>query len=197
MQIHPLVLVSTSFIRKQILQGAGIEFTSCKPNLDEDLVKQENPDLDPSALALCLAKAKVLANSYPPGTLVLGADQILEIDQRSMDKVHTIEQAKERLWNLRGRTHYLTGACVLAQNGKIIWKHQHRAELKMRTFSKSALDEYLKNAGERILYSVGCYELEAEGITLFSSIKGEYTAMLGLALLPVLQALRKFGGLQQ
>lgn len=197
MKVQPvaLVLASGSQIRKNILESAGLVFSICPPAVDESAIKRKNPELSPNKLALLLAKTKALANNHGSDAFVIGADQILEVDGCSLDKLTTMEQAKERLWSLRNREHFLTGAVVIAQNGQIIWENQQRSRLVMTDFSQTALDAVLQQAKTRILASVGCYELEAEGIRLFREIDGDHTAMLGLPILPVLAALRQFGGL--
>ena len=61
--------------------------------------------------------------------------------------------------------------------------------------SDAFLDAYLEAAGDAVLASVGCYQLEGLGSHLFSAIEGDYFATLGLPLLPLLGALRTHGGL--
>ncbi|PHR63132.1 MAG: hypothetical protein COA47_00525 [Robiginitomaculum sp.] len=196
MQTSPLVLASTSQIRQSLLRNAGLKFQICQPQVDEEQLKDQNPDLTPLELASLLARAKALAVTAPAKTLVIGADQVLELDGRSLDKVSSMALARTRLLQLRGRKHYLVGAVVLAKDSKIIWEQDHRSQLQMRDFSDYALEAYLEQAGERILASVGCYELEKEGIGLFDAVGPDHFAMLGLALLPVLDALRTYGGLR-
>ncbi len=195
MQTCPLILASTSQIRQSLLRNVGLDFQICKPAVDEEQLKNQNPELKPLELAALLARAKALAITAPAEALIIGADQVLELDGRSLDKVPTMELARSRLLQLRGRGHYLVGAVVLAKNGKIIWQNGHRSELQMRDFSEDELDRYLDQTGERVLASVGCYELEKEGIGLFDAVGPDHFAMLGLALLPLLEALRAHGGL--
>jgi septum formation protein len=196
MQTCPLILASGSWIRNQLLTNAGLQFQICKPDVDERALAAKYPDAGPAEIAMILAKAKALAQTHPKEALVIGGDQVLEVDGQTLDKVDTMQAAKERLWALRGRCHYLTGASVLARNDQIIWQHKQRSKVCFRNFSETALETYLAETGERILASVGCYELEAQGIGLVSKLEGDHSAMLGLPLLPLLQALRDFGGLE-
>lgn len=69
--------------------------------------------------------------------------------------------------------------------------------LSVRDFSDAFLDIYLAEAGEAVLASVGCYQLEGLGAHLFDAIEGDYFSTLGLPLLPLLGALRQHGGLSQ
>lgn len=191
----PIILASTSAIRRSILEHAGLVFSVRAPKLDEAQEKQKLGPASPAELALFLAEAKALACPANPDELVIGSDQVLEFEDQALDKVADLPAARDRLMQLRGKAHALVGGTALVQNGKVLWSANARSELLMRDFSEAELDEYLAKTGTRILASVGCYELEREGITLFESLQGEHTAMLGMALLPLLAALRRFGAL--
>jgi septum formation protein len=87
----------------------------------------------------------------------------------------------------------LHSGVVLAQGGTIVWAYSDQASLTMRTFSDAFLDHYLESVGDRVLLSVGCYQLEGPGIQLFEKIEGDYFTILGLPLLPLLHELRLRG----
>ena len=63
--------------------------------------------------------------------------------------------------------------------------------MTMRNFSDEFLGAYLKRAGDRVLGSVGCYELEGLGVQLFEQIEGDYFTILGIPLLALLARLRE------
>ncbi len=75
----------------------------------------------------------------------------------------------------------------------MIWRHSARATLTMRDFSDAFLDHYLAEVGERVMKSVGCYQLEGPGVQLFEKIEGDYFSILGLPMLPLLAELRREG----
>ena len=187
-----LVLASASQVRAAILGGAGIDFDICPSQVDEDLLKgkiKNGPDL---ALALAGEKARAVALEYP-AHLVLGADQILSFDGKLFDKPRDMDEARENLIFMRGKTHQLINGMVLVLNGQPVWQNTASASLTMRDFSDDFLNIYLQRAGKSILSSVGCYRLEAEGSQLFEKIDGDYFTVLGLPLLPLLGALREYG----
>ena len=64
------------------------------------------------------------------------------------------------------------------------------SRLTMREFSDAWLDGYLQRAGEAVLGSVGCYQLEGEGVQLFEAIDGDYFSILGLPLMTLMEFLR-------
>lgn len=195
-----LILASQSKIRAQILTGAGLEFTPIVSGVDEDALKQNHTG-DAAALAVALAEAKARAvwhdetQSGKTDGLIIGADQILQCDGVLYDKPRDLAEARANLQKFRGRTHYLIGGVVLVKNGETVWSYTQSVALTMRDFSDDFLDDYLSAAGEGILASVGAYQLEGLGAHLFASIDGDYFAILGLPLLPLLGALRQYGGL--
>jgi len=74
-----------------------------------------------------------------------------------------------------------------------IWREVVTTSLRMRPFSDDYLEDYLQRNAPGILSSVGCYQLEGEGVQLFDKIEGDYFAILGLSLIPLLDLLRRHG----
>jgi septum formation protein len=109
------------------------------------------------------------------------------------DKPNDAGEAREHLLRLRGNTHELITAAVIAREGVVVWRHVDRPQLTMRAFSEAFLDLYLQRAGEVVLRSVGGYQLEGLGAQLFERVEGDYFSVLGLPLLPLLAFLREQG----
>lgn len=192
---HAVVLASQSAARRQLLSGAGVAFEAEVSGVDEDELKRRMlaADATPREVAEALAEAKALRISSQGPALVIGADQTLEFDGGLYDKVATIDAARSRLKALRGQPHHLHSAVVLARGGEVLWKECATATLTMRHFSDEFLEDYLQEEGTQALGSVGCYRLEGMGAQLFTRIKGDYFAILGLPLLGLLEALRSEG----
>ena len=193
-----LVLASRSRSRIALLAGAGLEFVAEPSEVDERAV--EAPLLaagaDPAAIALHLAEAKAAdVAARRPADLVLGCDQTLGLGATRFVKPESPAAARAQLKTLRGRTHELHSALVLARGDTVLWRHVSVARMTMRPFSDAWLDDYLARAGEAVLASVGCYQLEGLGIGLFEAIDGDYFTILGLPLLPLLAELRRMGHL--
>ena len=186
-----LILASGSQIRQQILRDAGIAFEIVKSNVDEDELKQANPALTPAAMALLLAKAKASqVSSTHPDQVVLGADQTMELDGDLLDKLPRRDLARARLLAMRGKAHQLHSGLALVRGGELVWEHQQASTLHVRPFSDAFLDTYLETAGDELTASVGAYAFEGLGAQLFERVDGEFHAVLGLPLLPLLAALR-------
>lgn len=189
-----LVLASTSRIRGELLAKAGLTFEALAPNVDETELKRQSGELSPGDLArkLATAKAVSVANRVS-GALVIGADQVLNLEGRAYDKPAAPDIARQQLMDLRGRRHVLETALCCAEDGKIVWQHLGQAGLTMRLFSDGFLEDYLGRMGDDVTTSVGGYKLEGLGAQLFDKIEGDYFTILGLPLLPLLDFLRRKG----
>ena len=167
------------------------------PGVDEATIKESllAEGVGPRDIADALAEAKAVKVSRRRPGLVIGADQTLDFQGQLFDKAGSVEEARERLAQLRGQTHRLHCAMVLARDGLPIWREVVTTTLRMRPFSDDYLDAYLQRNSPAILSSVGCYQLEGEGAQLFDRIEGDYFAILGLSLIPLLDILRRHGAL--
>lgn len=185
-----LILASTSPIRKTLLTNAGIAFEAIGAGVNEREIEATSPveHRAPEKVARRLAAAKALAVA---GEVVIGADQVLSLDGEILHKPVDTEAARERLDQLRGRTHALHTAAALAVHGAIVWQATEVAWLTMREFTDTERDAVLAAEGEAALGSAGAYRLEGPSIRLFEAIDGDYFAILGLPLLPLLAALRQ------
>jgi septum formation protein len=197
-----LILASASAARRNLLQAAGLEFRVQPSSIDEPAIRLElrrRPEtFTPARIAeqLALAKARQVSGEKPD-SLVIGADQVLAIGKTMLSKPRTMAEARDMLLELRGRTHHLHTTVALAASGEVDWSHSETATLTMRRFSPTFIDDYLSRCGARACNSPGAYEIESFGIQLFERIEGDYFAILGLPLLPLLGALRARGFLAE
>ncbi len=195
MSASPVILASKSAARAALLRGAGVPFETAGAGVDEAALKSGllAEGAKPRDIADALAEAKaVKVSRVRPGALVIGADQTLDFEGRLFDKPESRAEARGRLLELRGKTHALHSGVVVARDGEPIWREVATARLTMRPFSEGYLDAYLDRGGDELLTSVGAYQLEGEGVQLFSRIVGDYFTILGLPLLSLLDLLRRY-----
>ena len=189
-----VILASTSQSRRSMLKAAGIAFIAEAADIDERQVEAAMPDLGVKGVAAALAEAKAAAvSARHPGALVIGADQTLGLGDRAFHKPASPAAARDQLIALRGGTHQLHSAVCCVRDGRPVFHHVATAQMTMRRFSDDWLDWYMATAGDAVLASVGCYQVEGPGIQLFEAIDGDYFTIIGLPLLPLLAALREQG----
>ena len=194
MNTRSVVLASASKSRASLLTAAGMAFDVVPAHADEDAVKAalKGEGADARQCAETLAEIKAVQVSQRlPEALVIGADQMLECDGVWFDKPADMNGARAHLTAMRGKTHTLPTAVAVVLGGSVIWHHSASPRLTMRDFSDAFIEHYLANTGERILSSVGAYQLEGWGVQLFERIDGDFSTILGLPLLPLLAFLRE------
>lgn len=191
-----IILASGSQARRTLLKNAGVVFSTEAAVLDERAAENEMPPgaRSPGGIAshLAIAKAKAVSDHHPKA-LVIGCDQTMSLGDKMFHKAATLDEARETLMAMRGKTHQLNSAVCLVRDGDVLWSGESLALMRMRPFSDAFLNSYIERNGQALLSSVGCYQLEGEGIQLFDSIEGDYFTILGLPLLPLLAELRKLG----
>jgi len=193
LEAQPIVLASGSSARRMLLSAAAIPLEIIKPDVDEaSLAAQltaENAGPKAIAQALALAKARAVSAAHPE-RLIVAADQTLDFEGQLGMKAPDLTTARAQLEALRGKTHALHSAAVLMRGGEVLWSGVESAHLTMRPFSDAFLEQYLDLMGEKVLGTVGAYELEALGVHLFSTIEGAHPVILGLPFSGLLEALR-------
>ncbi|NBC19475.1 MAG: septum formation protein Maf [Alphaproteobacteria bacterium] len=190
-----LILASGSASRRALLDNAGIEAQAVRPNLDEETARagMRAEGISVRDQAVHLAELKALKVSSARPGLVVGGDQMLNLDGRALDKPADLAEARTHLETLSGRTHTLETALVICEGGTPVWRHVAQPRLTMRPLSGDFIDSYLERAGKAVLTTVGAYQLESLGSQLFARIEGDYFSILGMPLLALMDYLRTRG----
>jgi septum formation protein len=186
--VNQLLLGSTSPFRRKLLEASGVAFGAAAPNVDEAAISADRAET--LAMARAIAKARAVAAAHP-GALVIGGDQVLGLDGKTFDKAQTAGEARERLRLFAGRTHHLHSAVALAYGDRLVHEELVSVAMPMRRLSEAELDAYVATGEWR--GSVGCYQYEHRGVHLFSGVRGDQSAIVGLPLQELLAALRALG----
>jgi septum formation protein len=190
----PLILASKSAGRRLVLAQAGLPFDSRPADVDERALEVTLGPVGADDVAIALARAKAQAVSAgAPGRLTLGADQVASCGDRIFGKPETVEKAAALLRFLSGRSHRLHSAIALVRDGVILFETVAHADLTMRPLSDAFVSAYLKEMGDAALASAGAYQVEGLGAQLFSEVAGDHWTIMGLPILPLLDALRREG----
>lgn len=185
-----IVLATGSRYRCQLFANLGLAFESSAPGIDESAKPGESSsDL---ALRLALGKAQALANRYPDH-LIIGSDQVAELDGVLLGKPGTRANAIAQLQMASGRTLvFHTGVCVLDSRMGISKCDLDRTRVRFRQLSEQQISNYVDL--EQPFDCAGSFKSEALGIALFEKIEGtDPNALIGLPLIRLIGLLEEFG----
>lgn len=188
-----LILASSSPYRVELMQRLGLPFEAVAHRCDEDALKTDDPE--PVGLAAQLARLKALSLvEAHPGALIIGSDQVAELEGEILSKPGTEERAVAQLKRLRGRDHRLiTAVALVGPGGEVLEEAVNVHTMRVRAdLSDAELASYV--ARDQPLDCGGSYKIESLGIALFDAIAGEdFTAIVGLPLVTVVSMLRRAG----
>jgi septum formation protein len=192
----PLILASKSAGRRQVLAQAGLPFESRAADVDERAIEAALGPVGADAIALALARAKAaVVSTAARGRLVLGADQVASCGDRLFGKPATMEKAAELLRFLSDRPHRLHSAIALMRDGAVLFETVVHADLTMRPLGDDFIAAYIGEMGDAARARAGAYQVEGLGAQLFSHVDGDHGTIMGLPILPLLDALRREGAL--
>ena len=178
-----LVLASKSEVRKEILFQNDIATIVQHSNVDEDPVKNSllNEGATPEIISKNLAELKANKVSKKMNDhLVLGADSVIDLNGELISKPGDRSEALKILQKLNGRKHQLISSVCISKNGAMIWNHTDTSELKMKNLSDDLLTKYLDKIKTETLLAYGVYQIEANGLELFETVKGDRDSIMGL-----------------
>ena len=188
--VRPLILASASRYRRALLERLDLPFEVVPADIDETPHFDEAPI--GAAMRLAEAKARAVAERRP-GTLVIGSDQIADLDGRHVGKPGTHEAAIAQLKALSGRTvTFHTGVALCdADSGRCRSKLVDVVST-FRPLGETEIEEYLRR--ERPYDCAGAVRSERLGIVLFERIvSDDPTALIGLPLIALIDLLRAEG----
>ena len=190
-----IILASSSGVRKKILDKYKIDSEVVVSNVDEDQVKEAL--LAERATPLIISKnlAELKSNKVStkhPNRIVLGADSVISLNNKLINKPKSREEALKILKKLNNSKHYLISSVCISKNGAMIWNHSESSELKMKNFSESELQSYLDKIETETLLAYGVYQVEADGLKLFEYIKGDHNSIMGLPIKDILNYINQY-----
>ena len=188
---YPLILASTSRYRRELLERLAIPFSVVKPDVDETQLAGESPLANCRRLAF--EKASSVATKHPDA-IVIGSDQVLDLDDEAMSKPGNFATALAQLKRCQGRRLICyTALCVLAPSHAPL-VDVVATEIVYRNLPDEALTAYLER--EKPFDAAGAVKVETNGITLLSAVKSDDpTAIIGLPLIRLTDFLRELGAL--
>ena len=190
-----IILASKSGVRKKILDKYNIDSEVVVSNVDEDQIKESllAEKATPLIISKNLAevKSKKVSNKHPD-YLVLGADSVISLDNKLINKPKSRKEALDILKELNNSKHYLISSVCISKNGAMIWNYTDQSELKMKNFKEKELIKYLDKIKTDTLLRYGVYQIEADGFHLFEYIKGDKDSIMGLPIKQIMDYIRQY-----
>jgi septum formation protein len=178
-EMPPIVLASTSRYRRELLQRLRLPFSVQTPRVDEHALRGESPAS--TARRLALAKAKVVALERP-GAIVIGSDQVADVDGEALSKPGTHEAALAQLTRMQGREVVFHTALAVVDPDGAQQVDDVPTAVRFRVLPMRQLDAYLRL--EQPYDCAGAAKIESLGIALVESVRSEDpTALIGLPLI--------------
>tara|TARA_X000000368_G_C22907362_1_gene656907 strand:- start:194 stop:778 length:585 start_codon:yes stop_codon:yes gene_type:complete len=190
-----IILASASGVRKKILDKYKIESEVIISNVDEDQIKESliSENATPLVISKNLAEIKsIRVSNKNPDRLVLGADSVISLNNRLINKPKSREEALKILKELNNLKHYLISSVCISKNGSMIWNHSDTSELKMKNYTENDLIKYLDKIKTETLLMYGVYQIEADGLSLFEYIKGDKDSIMGLPIKQIMNYIKQY-----
>tara|TARA_B100001057_G_C22417983_1_gene782390 strand:- start:46 stop:627 length:582 start_codon:yes stop_codon:yes gene_type:complete len=189
-----IILASKSGVRKKILDKYNVDNEVIVSNVDEDEIKESllAEGASPLSISKNLAEIKSIKVSIKnPDRYVLGADSVISLDEKLINKPNSREEAFAILKRLNNSKHYLISSVCIAKNGAMIWNYTDSSELKMKNLTSDELSSYLNKIETKTLIDYGVYQIEADGLKLFEYIKGDKDSIMGLPIQEIINYIKQ------
>tara|TARA_Y100000741_G_C18214973_1_gene543322 strand:+ start:106 stop:693 length:588 start_codon:yes stop_codon:yes gene_type:complete len=178
-----IILASKSGVREKILNQNNIICEVIPANVDEDSIKESmiKEKATPKIISKNLAEVKAnKVSQKKPEEVVLGADSVIDLEGELISKPTNREEAINILKKLNGKKHKLISSVCISKNGSMIWNVTDESTLTMKKLNLDEIKSYLTKIRDKELFAYGVYQIEAEGRSLFSEIKGDEDSIMGL-----------------
>ena len=178
-----IILASKSGVRKQILNKNDIDCEVIPANINEDQIKESllKEKATPKLISKNLAELKANKVSEKKfNEIVLGADSVIDLNGKLISKPTNRKEALNILKELNGQRHQLISSACISKNGFMIWNFTDASTLTMKKLNLDEIKSYLAKIRDKELYAYGVYQIEADGRSLFSKIKGDEDTIMGL-----------------
>jgi MAF protein len=185
-----IILASGSAYRRELLSRLVKFFDVSSPNIDESILRNENPHDYVSRLAR--EKAQAVADSGPSG-LIIGSDQTAVTDTGILGKPGGFDRAVEQLTQCSGKeVRFLTGLALLDTESGRTEVEVDEVTVRFRQLTPIEIENYL--LAEQPYDCAGSFKCEGLGISLFESIESsDPNSLIGLPLIRLNKMLIRFG----
>jgi len=172
----PLILASASPRRRELLAGLGLQFDV----MPAEVTEHEAPDADPRHMVRHNAALKAdWVAARRPDAFVLGADTVVFVANRVLNKPRDLDEARAMLRQLSGRTHVVcTGLALRRRSEGLAIDAAVDSEVTFKSIDDNVIDRYF--AGVNPLDKAGAYAIQESSELIIAGWHGSYTNIVGL-----------------
>lgn len=189
-----IYLASGSAARRRLLDSAGISYEAKRPNCDEEALKQKleqkHTQFLDSAKSLAFEKAKSVSLIHEK-SLCLGGDQICTVSDKWLSKPTSLGEVFDQLSEVSGKEVAYVTALSLCEDGQEVWSYVETIYVLYRSLSSEQKNWYLGQRSDASFRQEGLMLVEGSGIQLVANIRGSFSGLLGLPLLPLISELQR------
>lgn len=184
-----LILASTSVYRRELLARLRLSFDCARPEVDESVQPGEAPS--DVAQRLSLAKAVAISARHPEA-VVIGSDQVAELDGQALGKPGGRDGAIAQLTAMSGRAVLFRTGVAVQRSGEPALSALDTTTVRFRAVTRREIERYVD--AEQPFDCAGSFKSEGLGIALFEAIETvDPTALIGLPLIATARLLRSAG----
>lgn len=184
-----IILASQSPRRHELLSKMGVEFEVIPSVYDEKL--DDSRGAEDVAKELALGKAMEVARQYP-AALVIGADTIVTIHGKQLEKPTSKENAKELLTMLSGTVNYVaSGLAVVCIDKNIQQQSADVTAVHFGPYDEAAIDAYIETGDP--MDKAGAYSVQRLYGSLITKVEGDFDTITGLNTTSLAQFLNECG----
>ncbi len=188
-----IILASSSRYRRELLDRLGLDYTCESPDIDESALPGETPK--ETSLRLSEMKARAVWEKHarePGGAVVIGSDQVADLEGVKLGKPHTFENALRQLESMQGKTVTFFTALTVIDAGGRAERVISPTVVRMRRLARETIEAYLKR--EEPYDCAGSAKIERLGIALMESVTSDDpTSLIGLPLMKLTDLLTRAG----
>ncbi len=188
-----IILASSSPRRRILLEALGLNPMIIVPS---NILEQVSGD--PRFIVMYNASLKALSVykrfSGEEDIVVIGADTVIELNNRVLGKPKSIDEARWMLRYLSGRFHrVLTGLAVISNVGGVNRRFIELGEalVKIKQLEDDEIEWYIRTSEP--LEAAGAYMLQGLGGVFVEEVKGDPYTVVGLPLSKLYVILRRIG----
>lgn len=186
---HKVILASASPRRRELLSQVGVEYEVI-PSQCEEIICSSIPS--EAVMQLSRDKAMDVADNSDTGTIIIGADTVVAVDNKILGKPADEEDAFDMIAGLRNRAHSVyTGVTIIyhGSKGNVVRTFYNETRVFVYDMTDDEIREYI--ATKEPMDKAGAYGIQGRFAAYIDKIEGDYNNVVGLPVAALLHEIKK------